>query len=322
MNLLKNQLINSFFNTNIGFNLLKNRFDNVIIMYHGVTEKSSSVNKRHTLKKDFINHLVFLKKFTNIVSLDQFFNNELKKNELNVAITFDDGYLNNFTIAKPILEEFKIPATFFITGINKTDESFLWADFLDFLKKTNLDRIQIYDQTFLKNRNSDFSNKNSVYLSNYIKNIDATYTTKLNLYNSISSEIKNEFLKSDPQFWQLMSDENIQTTSKSKYISIQSHGFYHNNLGKIKHEEALKEIQMSKNYLENLTQKKIDSIGFPDGSYTRELINASFDLGITKCVAAEGFLFEKDKQDSRILDRKGIYDVGSYKNQMFNILKK
>ena len=31
-----------------------------------------------------------------------------------VVVTFDDGYLNNFTEALPILEEFKIPATIFL----------------------------------------------------------------------------------------------------------------------------------------------------------------------------------------------------------------
>ena len=32
------------------------------------------------------------------------------------VITFDDGYEDNFKNAKPILEEFNVPATFFITS--------------------------------------------------------------------------------------------------------------------------------------------------------------------------------------------------------------
>ena len=316
----KNQLINTFFNTNIGFNLLKNRFNNVIIMYHGVTEKSCTVNKRHTLKKDFINHLIFLKKFTNIITLDQFFNQNFEKDKLNVAITFDDGYLNNFTIAKPILEKFQIPATFFVTGINETEENFLWADFVDFLKNTSIDNIELNEFRFIKNEKDEFLSNKTLSIHDYIKKIDASYNTKLKLFNSVSEKIKSDFYNSDPQFWQLMSDENIKSSSNSKYISIQSHSFFHNNLGSIPHTDAIKEIQLSKKYLENLTQKQIDTIGFPDGSYTREIINSSIDFGVTKFLAAEGFLFESDQHDSRILDRKGMYNVGSFKNQIFNAL--
>lgn len=32
-----------------------------------------------------------------------------------LSVTFDDGYADNFTVAAPILEQFKIPATFFVT---------------------------------------------------------------------------------------------------------------------------------------------------------------------------------------------------------------
>jgi len=320
MNQLKNEIIKFILNTNIGFKLLRDRFDNVIIMYHGVTEKSCLSNKRHSLKNDFIKHLIFLKRFTNIVTLDQFFKKEFKKNCLNVAITFDDGYLNNYSIAKPILEKHNIPATFFITGINQTEQIFLWADFIDFLGVSTLNEIELKGLIFHKRNNTFITNEN-IDIYHFIKNVDANYETKLELYDSIPYTYYDCFLNSDPQFWKLMSDEDIKATSKSKVISIQSHGFFHNNLGTISHKNAMDEINSSKNYLENLTQKKIDTIGFPDGSYTREILDDSINLGITKFLAAEGYKYTEDNIDLRILDRKGIYDVGSYQNQLFNVLK-
>lgn len=44
-----------------------------------------------------------------------------------VAITFDDGYLDNYSIAAPILKRRKIPATFFVTsGYIETERRFPW----------------------------------------------------------------------------------------------------------------------------------------------------------------------------------------------------
>jgi hypothetical protein len=122
------------------------------------------------------------------------------------------------------------------------------------------------------------------------------------------------------EFWKLMNDHEIRESAKSKYIEIQSHGFFHNNLGTIKLELALKEGIDSKNYLENLTQKQVDTIGFPDGSYSKEFVDTIAKYGINKFTAAEGFLFNFENDDERIIDRKGMYDVGSYKNQLYNSL--
>ena len=118
-----------------------------------------------------------------------------------------------------------------------------------------------------------------------------------------------------------MTDSEIIETSKSNFINIQSHGFYHNNLGTIDLELALNEGIESKKYLENLTQKKVDTIGFPDGSYSKNFLDEIEKFGISKFTAAEGFLFDFEREDNRILDRKGMYDVGKAHNQIFNAIK-
>lgn len=44
-----------------------------------------------------------------------------------VVITFDDGYLDNYTVAAPLLERFGFPAVFFLTaGYIGTDKPFPW----------------------------------------------------------------------------------------------------------------------------------------------------------------------------------------------------
>ena len=72
-------------------------------------------------------NLRFLKRHTNVVSLNDFFSSRLSANKINVIITFDDGYKSWVTHAIPALKELGLPATFFVTSgfvdLSKDDEA-------------------------------------------------------------------------------------------------------------------------------------------------------------------------------------------------------
>jgi len=72
-------------------------------------------------------NLRFLKRYTNVVSLDDFFSNKLSVEKINTVITFDDGYKSWVTEAIPALQELRLPATFFISsgfvGLSPADEA-------------------------------------------------------------------------------------------------------------------------------------------------------------------------------------------------------
>ena len=88
-----------------------------VLMYHKVAK----------LETDFLTvseeqlkmQLIWLKGHYNFISLKQL-TNFIKKNEplpeKPLLITFDDGYLNNYTIAYPIFKALKIPFSIFLVG--------------------------------------------------------------------------------------------------------------------------------------------------------------------------------------------------------------
>ena len=77
--------------------------------------------------KRFEANLRFLKRRTNVVSLDDFFCGRLSSAKTNVVITFDDGYKSWTAHAVPILKELGLPATFFVSsgfiGLSRDDET-------------------------------------------------------------------------------------------------------------------------------------------------------------------------------------------------------
>lgn len=61
-------------------------------------------------------NLYFLKRCTNVVSLDDYFSGKLSPDKINVVITFDDGFKSWVSNAVPILHELGLSATFFVSS--------------------------------------------------------------------------------------------------------------------------------------------------------------------------------------------------------------
>ena len=174
--------------------------------------------------------------------------------------------------------------------------------------------LELINQKYIDQK----SNQSIQYI---IKNRDPEFASKLDLYNSFSKEQQHLIFNQPIEHWKLMNEKEIIETSKSKWITIGSHGYFHNNIGKLSTDMMKSEINTSKNYLENLIQKPINSIAYPDGSYSIESKKHCNEIGINYQLATDNYLFQEDFSDKNILKRSGIYDVGHYNNQLFNALK-
>lgn len=108
----------------------------LILMYHRVNEAGMDPWSLSVTPEHFAGHLEIIRKQTQPVSLSELAEVTQKKNHLTpdvplVAVTFDDGYWDNLHYAKPLLEKFEIPATFFITTGNIGSEREFWWDELE-----------------------------------------------------------------------------------------------------------------------------------------------------------------------------------------------
>ncbi len=97
----------------------------VVLCYHGV-EPNLSYSSVDSSGSTFSDHLAWLSEHTDVVPLDQITAaaEQPNRDRPTVAITFDDGYLDNYTVAFPALSGLGLPATFFLTtGLIERDES-------------------------------------------------------------------------------------------------------------------------------------------------------------------------------------------------------
>lgn len=124
------------------FGYIKPRRVTPILMYHAVSSTRGST--MHVSPSNFSNQMKFLKdKGFKVISLDELVENIQKGKTFlprTVAITFDDGYEDNYLNAFPVLEKYKMPATIFIiTDYVDISKGYLKWDQVLLMMKNNID---------------------------------------------------------------------------------------------------------------------------------------------------------------------------------------
>lgn len=274
--------------------LKKNYFP--IFLFHGVTQKKKTYRvrnyiKKHISKDQFYSVCLKLSKIGNILSMDEVYEILLKKKKLppfSYAITFDDGFLNNLTVAAPILYDLKLPATFYVTT-NFIDKNYMsWVDRLEReLEKNSKNKIivpwGIFEANNIKKKIEFLNNLRKVLKTNPIFNPDKiTNDIILQLGRKIEYTGESELDKK-------MNWKNIKLLSSEKIFTIAPHSHNHKILSFCDEKSLRLEITKSIYLLQN--KVKVDNFHFayPDGQsnhYNAEVINMLKKNGIKCCPTA------------------------------------
>ena len=105
-----------------------------ILLYHKVCDLPEGKYRDHAVPPaSFARQMEFLfQNRFNVITLEQFLEykeKNIKPPPKSVIITFDDGYMENYINAYPILERYNFKATFFIvTDYIDSEEPFRWLD--------------------------------------------------------------------------------------------------------------------------------------------------------------------------------------------------
>tara|TARA_R110002012_G_scaffold208631_3_gene378768 strand:+ start:173 stop:1159 length:987 start_codon:yes stop_codon:yes gene_type:complete len=313
--LLLNTLL---FNIGFGKLLLKNRYGERILVFHGIDKVGETkYNSRFISKTYFETFIKHISTHYNIISLDDFYAKKFKPNTLNIALTFDDGYLNNFKYAVPILEKYNIPASFYITTIHEK-ANFLWADFLDIVSfHSKKETINFKGKTYVKNGKNEFIN-NGISLKKLAKTLP--YEDIESLYEIFKLEWNCLPLKKLEDYWKLMSSEQIKAISDHPFFTIGAHGETHTNLKKINYSTANAEIKQSKLVLETICKTTVNEFAFPFGYYSSETIDYCKAIGFKKILLVD-YENEDYKKDNIVKNRFVINPYITLEQQISYLLK-
>ena len=306
------------FKLGFGKHLLKNRYGERILVYHGIDEiGETKYNSRFISKIYFEEFIKYITTHYNIISLDDFYLKKFKSATLNIALTFDDGYLNNYKFAVPILEKYNVPACFYITTIHDKTP-YLWADFLDLASyHTQKNEIIFENNTYVKNDKKEFV-WNGISLKNRAKK--RPYHTLKDIYTIFKDDWKGIQTLKLEDYWKLMSKEQIKDIAHNPLFTIGAHGETHTNLINISIKDAKQEILTSKQQLESICDKTITEFAFPFGYYNNELANYCTEIGFTKILLVD-YNCNEDKVNEHWKNRFVMNPYISLEQQLACLLK-
>jgi len=269
-------------------NAILNRF--YIIPYHMIVDEPNGFYPE-TSTADFEKQIAHLVKNYRVISLDKIVERVKTKRSLRrcVAITFDDGFRDNYEIAYPILRKYNIPVTIFLTTSYIDSGTALWFIKLRYIfmktEKTEL-RLRLDDKNILlpmhtKEAKFTASDRVMAYLKSCLDE------QRLSLLDRLCDELEvNDF---QGLYNLMLTWDQIKEMSKND-ISFGAHTVNHPILSRISIEMAEREIQESKKNIEEKLGNPITSFAYPFGKkaqYSSDLFPVLEKLGFKCAVTTE-----------------------------------
>jgi peptidoglycan/xylan/chitin deacetylase (PgdA/CDA1 family) len=265
-----------------------------ILCYHGVTNSVSTGIENHHAKHihvdAFYAQMKYLKEHCTVFSMDEIV--ELKNSNTSypsnaVAITFDDGFRNNFSVAAPVLNEFNLPATFYITaGIVNTSLMF-WVDELeDCINHSTVNKIRLSIGEF-----DLHDDERKIVALETIKQYCKTVPSKQK--DEIVEAVKLEsgiFPSVDhAQNYQKIKWNELQQMSNDPLFTIGGHSMYHDILANLPHERMKADIELSLKLLSSELNSPVIHYAYPEGQadhYNSNVIQVLKENRIVCCPSA------------------------------------
>jgi len=245
-----------------------------VIFWHGVdNDFDLSLRPENIDVSTFIEQIKYLKKHFEIISMDEFYQRYNLDNfsGKEIVLTFDDGYRNNLTVLAPIMNEFSLPFTTFISTENISNNEFFPTSLARIiilgssLKSVDIPNLKIKREIVTKEQKKNVEKE----ISSLIKSLPINDVRKLceDLKNNISNEefeeIGSKYYSIIPMNWGDV--KKLQESGCEIGSHCMDHICCHENQQK---EEVERQIIESKKIIEEKLGKECKYFAYPNGDFT------------------------------------------------------
>ena len=241
----------------------------------------------------FRQQIEFMKEHFSIVTMEQVIDAVERKINLPenaLLLTFDDGYLDNYTFILPILEEFGVQGSFFISGktfathqlldVNKVHYILASADTYELVEdvKKEMDHYrgsefdyapteELFHQYAVPNR---FDIKETIFVKRMLQT-----ALPERVRNMISSKLFEKYVGVSEEClaYELYMNEDQLRAMKRHGMFTGVHGYDHYWLGNLPVDQMQKDISKGIEVLDEFIDRKHWVMNYPYGSYNAEVLD-------------------------------------------------
>lgn len=272
-------------------------------MYHRVAERDVDPWYLCVTPQNFAAHLEVLQKHAHPISLTQLAqaHRERKIPNRAVAITFDDGYVDNLENAKPVLEQYGTPATVFITGgASGKNYEFWWDELHRALLRPGTLPPSLSLSIDGNSRHWDLGTAAVYSNEDYERDCahDCELSERVKFYYSVwewlrpLSREQRRAMLDEILVWagslpnaapthRYLDPEGVRTLARGELVEIGAHTMSHEMLPAHPVAFQRSEIMQNKTYLEKLLGHPVTSFSYPFGEYAPETVSVVREVGFS-----------------------------------------
>ena len=292
-----------------GFNAFLRRHSSPswrILTYHRITtpadQKFPLQPGMYVQPQTFAAQMKYLKSNANVISLEDLLRHLLSGAPLPdraVVITFDDGWLDNYTSAFPVLRELQLPATIFLaTEFIGTNELF-WTDRIS-QSISALSRAEQYREQILGRLWG--AHRPPANIRTWVENAISLGHLELDILDNIISEMKSlppehrrlivedlrnltkEFTNTKND--RLFADWTEIITMSEHGITFGSHSHHHQPMSELTAVQLRDDLAESYQAFRDHNLKAISSFCYPGGYWNQESQSALHAHGVSNALLA------------------------------------
>ncbi|CAN5266654.1 hypothetical protein BH23BAC1_BH23BAC1_47970 [soil metagenome] len=268
----------------------------IVLMYHRVASPLFDPWRLSVSPENFSSQMVWLKENCYVTTLEDLIEKSGTYKLINkprVVITFDDGYCDNFEVAYPILNKYKLPATIFIsTGYIGRKGLYWWDDLVRVILETKevpeelvLEDVLGKKYQFHLGDDSKHNLEGDTYQSwmPWEKAPSSRHQLYYDLWKLFRESNAQNFANFQKQLYRWagvsaegnnadwpMTVEQLKYIAGDELIQIGGHTINHYSFKNIDLEMQKHELVEAKEQLERWINQKVSTFSYPFGDYTTQ----------------------------------------------------